>query len=101
MVLSIGLLEMNVFMVKKQFNLNKKSCCYLFIILLILLLLFLDNWALLYAQKLAIKNKVSLHISFCRLNKFLDCSLRHYKYIFQGKIMIIYIIFLILINFIL
>lgn len=45
----------------------------------------LDNWALLYAQKLAIKNKVSLHITFCRLTKFLDCSLRHYKHIFEGK----------------
>lgn len=43
-----------------------------------------DNWALLFAQKLAIKNKVALHITFCRLKKFLDCSLRHYKYIFEG-----------------
>ncbi|KAL4084936.1 hypothetical protein QTP88_027802 [Uroleucon formosanum] len=43
-----------------------------------------DNWALLYAQKLAIKNKVSLHITFCRLKQFLNCSLRHYKHIFQG-----------------
>lgn len=43
-----------------------------------------DNWALLYAQKLAIKNKVSLHITFCRLTQFLNCSLRHYKHIFQG-----------------
>ncbi|XP_025414512.1 deoxyribodipyrimidine photo-lyase, partial [Sipha flava] len=43
-----------------------------------------DNWALLFAQKLAIKNKISLHITFCRLQKFLDCSLRHYKHIFQG-----------------
>jgi len=46
---------------------------------------FPDNWALLYAQKLAIKNKVSLHITFCRLKQFLNCSLRHYKHIFQGK----------------
>ncbi|XP_050541130.1 deoxyribodipyrimidine photo-lyase-like [Daktulosphaira vitifoliae] len=43
-----------------------------------------DNWAFLYAQKLALKNKVSLHITFCRLQKFLDCSLRHYKHIFDG-----------------
>lgn len=50
-------------------------------------ILILDNWALLYAQKLAIKNKVSLHIIFCRLTKFLDCTLRHYTHIFQGKIM--------------
>lgn len=57
------------------------------------LLLPIDNWALLYAQKLAIKNKVSLHITFCRLNKFLDCSLRHYKHIFQGKMCIIQIMF--------
>lgn len=51
---------------------------------------FLDNWALLYAQKLAIEKKVSLHITFCRLNKFLDCSLRHYKYIFEGKTINVY-----------
>jgi len=54
--------------------------------------LFLDNWALLFAQKLAIKNKVALHITFCRLKKFLDCSLRHYKHIFKGKTMHIYFV---------
>ncbi|KAI5721361.1 hypothetical protein M8J77_019720 [Diaphorina citri] len=43
-----------------------------------------DNWALLFAQKLALKNKVPLHVCFCRLKKFLDCSLRHYKFIFDG-----------------
>uniref|UniRef100_A0A8D9AKC5 Deoxyribodipyrimidine photo-lyase n=1 Tax=Cacopsylla melanoneura TaxID=428564 RepID=A0A8D9AKC5_9HEMI len=43
-----------------------------------------DNWALLFAQKLALKNKVPLHVCFCRLQKFLDCTLRHYKFIFDG-----------------
>lgn len=43
-----------------------------------------DNWALLYAQKLAIKNRVPLHICFCFVPKFLDAPLRHFKFLFGG-----------------
>ncbi|XP_065203247.1 deoxyribodipyrimidine photo-lyase-like [Planococcus citri] len=43
-----------------------------------------DNWALLYAQKLAIKNEVPLHVCFCRLPKFLDATIRHFDFIFKG-----------------
>lgn len=71
-----------------------------FISFISLLSLFLDNWALLFAQKLAIKNKVALHITFCRLKKFLDCSLRHYQHIFKGKTMNIYFVIYLLFLFI-
>ncbi|CAH0387453.1 unnamed protein product [Bemisia tabaci] len=43
-----------------------------------------DNWAFLFAQKLALKNDVPLHFAFCRLPKFLDATLRHFKFIFEG-----------------
>lgn len=43
-----------------------------------------DNWALLYAQKLALKNDLPLHIIFCLVPKFLDATIRHYKFLLQG-----------------
>lgn len=43
-----------------------------------------DNWAFLYAQKLAIKNKTSLHVCFCLVPKFLDATIRHYKFMLNG-----------------
>ncbi|XP_055690512.1 deoxyribodipyrimidine photo-lyase-like [Lutzomyia longipalpis] len=43
-----------------------------------------DNWAMLFAQKLAIKNKVALHVVFCLLPSFLDATLRHYKFLLAG-----------------
>lgn len=43
-----------------------------------------DNWAMLYAQKLALKNEVPLHVCFCRLPKFLDATIRHFDFIFKG-----------------
>lgn len=43
-----------------------------------------DNWALLYAQKLAHKNRVPLHICFCFVPQFLDAPLRHYKFLLGG-----------------
>lgn len=43
-----------------------------------------DNWALLYAQKLALKNRVPLHICFCFVPTFLDGALRHYKFLMGG-----------------
>ncbi|XP_055704353.1 deoxyribodipyrimidine photo-lyase isoform X2 [Phlebotomus papatasi] len=43
-----------------------------------------DNWAMLFAQKLAIKNQVPLHVVFCLLPKFLDATLRHYKFLLRG-----------------
>lgn len=43
-----------------------------------------DNWAMLLAQKLALKNEVPLHVCFCLVPKFLDATLRHYKFLLNG-----------------
>ncbi|KAK0078622.1 hypothetical protein PV325_002263 [Microctonus aethiopoides] len=43
-----------------------------------------DNWAFLFAQKLALKNRVSLHVCYCILPKFLDATLRHYKFLVES-----------------
>ncbi|KZC07424.1 Deoxyribodipyrimidine photo-lyase, partial [Dufourea novaeangliae] len=43
-----------------------------------------DNWALLFAQRTALKNKVPFHICFCIMPKFLEASMRHYKFLLQG-----------------
>lgn len=44
-----------------------------------------DNWNMLFAQKLAFKNKIPLHVIFFLLPKFLDASVRHYKFLLEGK----------------
>lgn len=44
-----------------------------------------DNWNMLFAQKLALKNKIPLHVIFFLLPKFLDASVRHYKFLLQGN----------------
>lgn len=36
------------------------------------------------AQKVALKNKLPLHVCFCILPKFLDATLRHYKFLLNG-----------------
>lgn len=43
-----------------------------------------DNWAFLFAQKLALKNEVPLHVCYCLLPKFLDANTRHYKFLVKG-----------------
>ncbi|XP_069991330.1 deoxyribodipyrimidine photo-lyase [Penaeus vannamei] len=43
-----------------------------------------DNWALLFAQRLALKNKVSLHVVFCLVPKFLDATIRHFHFMLRG-----------------
>ncbi|XP_012254558.2 deoxyribodipyrimidine photo-lyase isoform X2 [Athalia rosae] len=43
-----------------------------------------DNWAFLFAQKIAIKNAVPLHICFSVLPKFLDATIRHFKFLLKG-----------------
>lgn len=43
-----------------------------------------DNWAFLFAQKLALKNEVSLHVCFCLVPKFLEATIRHYKFLLNG-----------------
>lgn len=43
-----------------------------------------DNWAFLYAQKLALKNHLPLHVCFCLVPKFLHGTLRHYRFMLPG-----------------
>jgi deoxyribodipyrimidine photo-lyase len=43
-----------------------------------------DNWALLYAQALAMKNSLPLHVVFCMADKFLDATFRHFKFMVDG-----------------
>lgn len=43
-----------------------------------------DNWALLYAQALGLKNSQPIHICFCLADKFLDATYRHFKFMIDG-----------------
>ncbi|XP_073482556.1 deoxyribodipyrimidine photo-lyase-like [Aquarana catesbeiana] len=43
-----------------------------------------DNWAFLYAQRLAVKQKLPLHVVFCLVPKFLDATIRHYGFMLKG-----------------
>ncbi|CAD6234110.1 GSCOCG00007563001-RA-CDS [Cotesia congregata] len=43
-----------------------------------------DNWSFLFAQKLALKNRLPLHVCYCILPKFLDATLRHYKFLIES-----------------
>ncbi|XP_013133241.1 PREDICTED: deoxyribodipyrimidine photo-lyase-like [Papilio polytes] len=43
-----------------------------------------DNWAFLFAQKLALKNEVPLHVCFCLIEKCLDMSLRQLHFLIKG-----------------
>ena len=43
-----------------------------------------DNWALIYAQELALKNKVPLYVCFTYLGKFKDANIRQYQFLFDG-----------------
>ncbi|XP_066538269.1 CPD photolyase [Hoplias malabaricus] len=43
-----------------------------------------DNWALIYAQQLAVAEKLPLHICFCLVPKFLDAAYRQYAFMIRG-----------------
>lgn len=43
-----------------------------------------DNWALLYAQALGLRSSLPLHVVFCLAEKFLDATIRHYKFMLDG-----------------
>ncbi|KAM9316567.1 deoxyribodipyrimidine photo-lyase-like [Gastrophryne carolinensis] len=43
-----------------------------------------DNWAFLYAQRLALKQKLPLHVVFCLVPKFLEATIRHYGFMLKG-----------------
>jgi deoxyribodipyrimidine photo-lyase len=43
-----------------------------------------DNWALLFAQELALQEKVSLSVVFCLAPTFLDATMRQYGFMLKG-----------------
>ncbi|XP_073813743.1 deoxyribodipyrimidine photo-lyase photorepair [Musca autumnalis] len=43
-----------------------------------------DNWAFLYAQRLALKLELPLVVVFCLVPKFLNATIRHYKFLLDG-----------------
>ncbi len=43
-----------------------------------------DNWALLYAQHMAIERNTTLHVVFCLVPEFLDAPLRAYDFMLRG-----------------
>ncbi|XP_059175004.1 deoxyribodipyrimidine photo-lyase-like [Physella acuta] len=43
-----------------------------------------DNWALLYAQRLAMKLEVPLHVCFCLVPKFLEATIRQFGFMLKG-----------------
>jgi len=45
-----------------------------------------DNWALLYAQEIAIERKLPLAVVFCLNPKFLEATIRQYDFMIKGLI---------------
>jgi len=43
-----------------------------------------DNWALLYTQAKALDKKQPLIVTFCLVPRFLDATLRHYRFMLEG-----------------
>lgn len=43
-----------------------------------------DNWALVYAQELAMVSKQPLHVVFCLVPVFLDATIRHFAFMLKG-----------------
>ncbi|XP_021250745.1 deoxyribodipyrimidine photo-lyase-like [Numida meleagris] len=43
-----------------------------------------DNWAFLYAQRLALKQELPLRVCFCLVPSFLDATIRHYGFMLRG-----------------
>lgn len=43
-----------------------------------------DNWAMLYAQRLAFKQQLPLHVTFCLVPTFLAAPLRAYRFLLKG-----------------
>jgi deoxyribodipyrimidine photo-lyase len=43
-----------------------------------------DNWALLFAQELALRHRTGLAVAFCLVPQFLGAGLRHYMFLLQG-----------------
>ena len=44
----------------------------------------LDNWALLWAQRMALKQEVPLFVTFCMPSTYLDATMRQYRFMIDG-----------------
>ena len=44
----------------------------------------LDNWALLWAQRMALKQEVPLFVTFCMPSTYLDATIRQYRFMIEG-----------------
>jgi deoxyribodipyrimidine photo-lyase len=43
-----------------------------------------DNWSLLFAQRLALKQNIPLHVCFNLVPKFQDATIRHFYFMLEG-----------------
>lgn len=43
-----------------------------------------DNWALVYAQQLALEEKLPLHVCFCLVPRYLESTYRQYAFMLRG-----------------
>ncbi|KAI5103774.1 hypothetical protein C0J45_5400, partial [Silurus meridionalis] len=43
-----------------------------------------DNWALVYAQELALEEKLPLHVCFCLVPRYLESTYRQYAFMLRG-----------------
>jgi len=43
-----------------------------------------DNWALLWAQRMALKQEVPLFVTFCMPSTYLDATVRQYRFMIEG-----------------
>ncbi|TSL47729.1 Deoxyribodipyrimidine photo-lyase [Bagarius yarrelli] len=43
-----------------------------------------DNWALIYAQQIALQEKLPLHVCFCLVPRYLEATYRQYAFMLRG-----------------
>lgn len=43
-----------------------------------------DNWALVYAQQLALEENLPLHVCFCLVPRYLEATYRQYAFMLRG-----------------
>lgn len=45
-----------------------------------------DNWAMVFAQRLAVKYKMSLHVIYYARRKFLQYNTRHWSFVIASNV---------------
>ena len=56
----------------------------IFFITVSIFIFFVDNWALLYAQRMALKQQAPLIVCFCLPSKYLEATFRQYSFMIKG-----------------